>query len=198
MDKIKLSAILSRLKTPETHSLKFEQYPTDIKTAVDFLTFVDETSGFKGKNVADFGSGNGILGIGAAVLGAKHADLYDIDVKMADLSSRNIADLNLDNCDSHHEDFFDVEGRYDIVISNPPFGFQSSFRIDAFVGKLGDISDEFFFIYKKNKEMENLAQKTGLNVTYLGELRIPRIARFHKKESESIPVCIVYRCASVK
>lgn len=195
MDKIRLSKALGSLENTAKPKIKLEQYPTDISASVDFLFFVDSFGGLKDKNLADFGCGNGILGIGAALLGAKNVTLFDIDEDMVSLTEKNLQKLGLDNCKAVKRDFFDVKEKYETVISNPPFGFQSTFRIEAFISKLNEAGDTFYFIYKSNKEIRKIAGENSLSVSELGHLNLPKLARFHRKERLGLPICVVYKAA---
>ncbi|MCL5101383.1 MAG: methyltransferase, partial [Candidatus Parvarchaeota archaeon] len=187
MDRIELSIKLKELGAINEPKIHLEQYSTDISTAVNFLLVVDSFGCLKGKKIADFGCGNGILGIGAALLGAGTVDMYDIDKRMVELANSNVEKINIANCKAYRKDFFDVTDRYDTIISNPPFGFQSTFRIRAFITKLKDSATPFFFIYKLNREIQNIARENELSVYELGELWIPNIASFHRKDKVRLP-----------
>ncbi len=193
MDKVTLSAALGMLRRTEKADIRKEQYSTDVSTATDFLLLVDSKSGFDGRNVADLGGGNGILGIGAALLGARNVDVYENDKKMAEIARSNLASLSVDKCTVLEKDFFDSEAVYDIVISNPPFGFQSTFNIEAFIVKAGRMAKNVFFIYKDNKNIRGIASTHGMHVESFGKIRMERTATFHKEEVHLLPICVVYR-----
>lgn len=193
MDKIGLSIKLKGLELPKSPKTHLEQYSTDISTAADFLFFIDSLGSINSKTIADFGCGDGILGIGASLMGAKKVDMYDIDSSMVELANSNSRKFGLPNCAAYKKDLFDVTERYDTIISNPPFGFQSTFHINAFISKLKDTGAAFFFIYKLNREIQNIANENGLAIHELGELWIPNIAFFHKKEKVRLPACIIYK-----
>lgn len=193
MDKITLATKLKELDDVPKKIIRLEQYSTDVSTAVDFLLFADSCGGIMEKAIADFGCGNGILGVGASILGARSVDMYDLDERMISVSLENIKKLRLDNVVPYKKDFFDVNGHYDTIISNPPFGFQSTFRIEAFIEKLKDVSDSFFFLYKDNQKIRLLAGKNALSVRELGDIALPKSAKFHTREKLELPVCVVYR-----
>ncbi|MCL4399019.1 methyltransferase [Candidatus Parvarchaeota archaeon] len=192
MDKTELSRCLTLLKTYEKPKIRYEQYQTDVRTAVDFLLLADSLFGFKSKRVADFGCGNGILGLGAGLLGAEEVHLYDIDENLLEIGIENCRTLGLKNCVFLQEDFFDVKTRYDLVISNPPFGIQTNFSLISFIKKLRQVSDRFIFIYKDNEAVRKTAKEEGLLASRIGEIRLKRTERFHKKEFIRLPVLAVY------
>ncbi len=193
MDKIELAIKLKGLEEPAHLKVKMEQYTTDVYTAVEFLSFVESAIGFDKKTVADFGSGKGILGIGAAMLGAASVEMYDLDGSMVRLANRNVKATRVSGCRAYKKDLFDVSKTYDIVISNPPFGFQSTFNIRAFIKKLKEAGRSFFFIYKLNQEIYEIARENSILVEYLGGMSLPRTAFFHKKENVVLPTCVVYK-----
>ncbi len=193
MDKIGLSAKLAELYSAETVNISKEQYATDVSTAVEFLTFVDDRTRINGRTIADLGCGNGILGIGAALLGAKNVHMYENDHKMVEMARKNTELFGLDNCTVVEGSFFDATENYDIVISNPPFGFQSTFNIEAFVIKSCRMGRSVFFIYKDNKGIRKLAESNGMAVESFGKIVLKRTARFHKKDKYYLPISVVYK-----
>ena len=73
---------LQRCSTWKKPNVELEQYPTPPEIAAHML-MAAEAEGDLGEDklVADLGCGGGILGIGAACLGAEHVLLVDIDPK---------------------------------------------------------------------------------------------------------------------
>ncbi len=193
MDKIRLATKLKELEDAPNKKIRLEQYTTDISTAVDFLLLVDSLDRIRDKKIADFGCGNGILGIGAAILCAKSVDMYDIDEMMVQICQENIKKLGLNRVNVCKKDLFDSTKHYETIISNPPFGFQSTFDIEAFIEKINDSSDSFFFLYKDNKKIRQIADKNSLSVQRLGDIALAKTARFHRKEKLMLPICVVYR-----
>ena len=92
-----LAIELSKLEGLTAQKLEFEQYQTGGDLAArwlsDILAFDDISDDCR---VADLGSGNGILGIGAVLLGAKSALLVEIDEESCSVCRRNIASLGLE------------------------------------------------------------------------------------------------------
>jgi putative methylase len=136
MTKKQLAIMLSRLKVFEDPSLRLEQYPTDSDIAGDVLWFANMQGDIKGKVIADLGSGTGILGLGALVLGAKKAFLVDIDTMAVELAMKNKRFLEQET-GRKLETVFSVgdinvfSGQADVVIMNPPFGTKNQ-NIDTF------------------------------------------------------------------
>ncbi|MCL4398413.1 MAG: methyltransferase [Candidatus Parvarchaeota archaeon] len=193
MKKIDFYREISKLDKIEKNSIRLEQYSTDIDTAYQFIQFIDYNAGMKGKTVADLGCGNGILGISAALLGAEKVDLYDIDEKAVYAAKQNIETLKVKNANAICIDLFDIKKKYDIVVSNPPFGFQSSFNLNAFIKKTTSISDNVFFIYKDNQEIRKITENTGFSIYKIRDIKLEKTLPFHKKSYYSLPVVIVYK-----
>ncbi len=87
-----------------------------------------ETLSPEGKNVLDMGCGSGILGIGAALLGASHVDAIDIDMVATRIAEEN-AEKNgvpAEKIDVVCGNVLDdetlwnrvAEGKYDIILAN--------------------------------------------------------------------------------
>lgn len=123
-----LAIILSSLK----HILgvaDMEQYQTPGEIAADALWIAHMQGDIEGKKVADLGCGNGILGCGALLLGAKHVVFLDADRKTLLLAKENVhlVEEQLKRNFSYSfltKDVAEFSGGVDCVVQNPPFGVQ--------------------------------------------------------------------------
>ena len=122
--------LLSGLLPHPCDSVELEQYTTDGNLAArwlaDISAFDDLTEGC---TVADLGTGNGVLGLGALVLGAGRAILVETDQAACDAAKSNAESIGF--ADSVEviqatlgSDSVDL-GSADVVISNPPWGRQT-------------------------------------------------------------------------
>lgn len=193
MKKIDFYREIAKLDKLGKNSLRLEQYSTDVDTAYQFIHFIDYNVSIAGKTVADLGCGNGILGISAALLGAEEVDLYDIDENAVYVAKQNIEKLQIKAAKSICMDIFDVNKKYDIVVSNPPFGFQSNFSLNAFIKKVNSLADNVFFIYKDNQEIRKIADTNGFSIYKIADIKLEKTLPFHKKSYYSLPVVIVYK-----
>jgi len=66
-----LAVILSSLLSFKSPKIKLEQYETPSEIAADVLWNAHMNGDLVDKTVADLGSGTGVLGLGAVLLGAK-------------------------------------------------------------------------------------------------------------------------------
>ena len=85
-----LALLLSGLKHVSDEQAALEQYPTPAEIAADVLWTAHMQGDITGKSVADLGCGNGILGCGALLLGAKHVAFVDADRKVLGIAKENV------------------------------------------------------------------------------------------------------------
>ncbi len=129
-----LSRMLSAL--PSFHSPKheLEQYQTAGDIAATWLDLAK--SDIIGKTVLDAGCGNGILGIGASLLGAKEVIFLDVDEETLILAEKNFKDC----CPNGKAKFIsksisDFSEHVDVVLQNPPFGTKAKHADKIFLEK---------------------------------------------------------------
>ncbi|CAE7223367.1 unnamed protein product [Symbiodinium pilosum] len=125
-----LAMELSGLPDHPSKNSKLEQYATDGDIAARWLLGINQQDPFRDtEKVVDLGAGNGILGIGALLLGAPRAVFVEVDGAAADtledaleahaLSARSVV-LRRDVAEVAD----DPGCACDIVIMNPPWGQQ--------------------------------------------------------------------------
>ncbi|MEE3269671.1 MAG: methyltransferase [Candidatus Thermoplasmatota archaeon] len=126
----KLAMLLSGLEPHPSKSVELEQYVTDGDLAarwlVDIAAFGDLSDGCK---VADLGAGNGILGLGALMMGAGRAMLVEADQDACDAAKSNAESMGFTDSVEIIQTTLDPNlidlGSVDVVISNPPWGRQT-------------------------------------------------------------------------
>ena len=119
--------------------------------------------------------------------------MYDIDKESIEVTNINIRNLGIKNSIAIQKDIFDINKKYDIIISNPPFGFQSNFSIEAFVKKALIIGKNIFFIYKDNMKIRKFASDNNLSIIELGSIKLKKTQKFHKKDSYTLPIILIYK-----
>ena len=77
-----LAIELSKLLPHPQHAIELEQYATEGDLAAFFVLAIDQLDSIYGKNIVDLGAGNGILGIGCGILGAKSVTLIEGDLSL--------------------------------------------------------------------------------------------------------------------
>ncbi len=188
----KLAIQLSKLQGFASPKIKLEQYLTPSHSAAQLLWNAYMLGDVEGKIITDLGSGTGILGIGAILLGAKKVFFVENDSQAIKKLEENLETLKmLKNkfqiiCKKVEE----YEKKSDVVIQNPPFGtkqahmdrlfLQTAFNCAPIVYSLHKtITNEFIHIFSKDNSFNithEWKEEMNLNATYT----------FHKKKKQPI------------
>ena len=125
-----LAIRLSKLTPHPCRDVSLEQYATEGDLAAYWMLAVDQLDEVEGKVVADLGAGNGILGIGALLLGARRVVFVEIDEDALEVLRSNVASLGDDLADRADViaarvglDDLPMDD-VDLVVMNPPWGVQ--------------------------------------------------------------------------
>ena len=185
-----LAMQLSSLTPHPCQSVELEQYPTEGNLAAAWLTKIGLGDGFEGKHVLDLGAGNGVLGIGAAFLGAKHVTMVECDPMTVEVLRENVR--NVDGMAMCTVLESRVEGRpltlelpVDMVIMNPPWGVQTQRADRAFFETIFAMNIPLVhFIH--SIEAEHLlplahANEYELHSIYQDDFRLPPAYAHHSK-----------------
>ncbi len=188
MEKRDLERLLSKLDKLEKPKVLLEQYQTDPCIAADILILA--YNDIKGKDVADFGTGNGTFAIGAKLLGAKNVYAIDIDQDAINIAIKNAEKFGVE-IEFKRMDVRDFKINVHTVIMNPPFGYQIPFSDSLFIEKAMELSNNIYMLHSKNAR-EYLIKKVGKKFSIVYEkdykLNLPYTFRFHRKEIKSIDV----------
>jgi len=175
-----------------------EQYQTPAPLAARLLYHALMKGDIEGKTVCDLGCGTGVLGIGAALLGAGCVRGVDSDPKAVEGANENAALL-----DAHVEfivaDVRDTAlpgrlGSSDTVIMNPPFGAQKTHADRPFIDlalSIAPVTYSIFnagstqFIETYTAERAEIADRVG------GVFPIKRTFSFHTHDVQEIEVEIL-------
>ena len=125
-----LAIKLSKLTPHPCENVALEQYATEGDLASYWMLAVDQLDGFEQCTVVDMGAGNGILGIGALLLGAGEVVFVE-----SDPAALEVIEANIDSLDGELQararilpatvglDKVPLED-VDIIVMNPPWGVQ--------------------------------------------------------------------------
>ncbi len=135
--KLDLELFLSQVAVNPSPKVNLEQYTISESIAATMLYLAAYTNNdIIGKRVLDLGCGTGRLALGAAFLGAEYAVGVDVDKSALKVAAENARKTGLTaNTEWVNGDIAMVEGNFDTVLQNPPFGVQTRNADRAFLVK---------------------------------------------------------------
>tara|TARA_B100000579_G_C22702432_1_gene790448 strand:+ start:361 stop:993 length:633 start_codon:yes stop_codon:yes gene_type:complete len=189
-----LAIELSKLEPHPCNSVELEQYVTEGDLAAFWLLAVDQLDDLENKSVLDLGSGNGILGLGAAYLGANEILLIEADHDAHEVSKNNIAkvnqkfDIKINSIKAMIGiDDIELSKKYDIIIMNPPWGFQTEKADRPLLEfSFGLNADSIYVLHSaKEKHLQAMAKDFGYDgeIVFETDFRLPAKYSHHVKKS---------------
>ena len=194
-----LESRLQELEDVASPLLELEQYTTPPHIAAYLLWEVQaQYNDILDKVVLDLGCGNGILGIGCLLLGAKSVLAVDIDEASLEVAKQNASycELSSEQMCFLQQDvrLLDTRGmKFSTAVINPPFGTRGQAGIDVvFVQKALEVSSVVYSMHKtstrtfwKQKgEQWNVGMKPMTQVTF----NLDCSYKFHKRKSHDINI----------
>jgi len=205
--KLDLELFVASLQPQPNPQVQLEQYTTPEAIAANLLYLAAYThNDIISKFVLDLGCGTGRLGLGAAFLGATEIVGIDLDPIAIKTAQTNTQKTGLSNCAQWiNGDISAIEGRFDTVVQNPPFGVQNRKADQAFLVKALEVADKVYSIHKHPEVDEHLIKmlkssgsfvqvhpspflegfiaKSGGAITavYSMLMTIPKMFEFHRK-----------------
>ena len=188
--KKELARILSGLEGFHEADAKLEQYKTDSEIAAEVLWFLHMGDEIEDKIIADFGCGNGVLGIGCLLLNARKVYFVDKDKNILKIAMENFKSLGLRNGVLINKDVSEFRNKVDFVIENPPFGVQRKYADRIFLDTAMKASDVIYSFHKIDSE--NFLRKycDGFEIKRLFEFNfiLRKTLRFHKRDKYCVKV----------
>ncbi|MFA5333402.1 MAG: METTL5 family protein [Candidatus Nanoarchaeia archaeon] len=193
MNKKELEIKLSFIKDFLDKKPSLEQYTTPSSIAADLLWTAYMNDDLTTKTIIDAGCGNGILGIGALMLGAKKVIFIDIDPSAIKATNETLRELKLNNFEVVNSNIFDYNGKADVLITNPPFGVQTKDSDKEFLMKCSKLSNTIYLIYKGDglKILQKLFPEKNVEVIKQDELLLKNQFRFHTKNKAKTKIILV-------
>ena len=120
--------LLSSLPPHPCGDIELEQYTTSGDIAASWLAQIAAFGDLStDSSIADLGAGNGILGVGAALMGVPQVVLVEVDEQACSVAFQSIEQAGVSDsveifC-KRVDDSLDLSGA-DLIISNPPWGTQ--------------------------------------------------------------------------
>ncbi|HJM66703.1 MAG TPA: RsmD family RNA methyltransferase [Candidatus Thalassarchaeaceae archaeon] len=189
-----LAMTLSKLPAHPFREPALEQYGTDGETAARWLFSINSEEPFEETDgVIDLGAGNGILGIGALLLGAPNAIFVEIDPEVCISLQKAISSMNLDDkCRILNGDVRSIVEEQltrDLVIMNPPWGRQTPRADRPFLDAAIKCATESIHLLhgRGAKHIEPWAEAAGWKAKRWMEVDLPMPAIYphHTKRRDS-------------
>jgi len=197
--KSSLAIVLSKLKGFEKQKLSEEQYPTEPEIAAEMLWLMFLRREIEGKVIADLGSGTGILGFGALLLGAKKVFLVEKDNDAMDIAKQNHEmlkneDFDVDMAEFILSDVNEFNEKVDVVVENPPFGTKEEHADKAFLEKAFSIAPMVYSFHKTSTEkfISAISKDNGFKVAEKIDIKFPlkKAHSFHTRKIFRIDVTL--------
>ena len=200
ISKGELEIILSHLAQFKKPRILSEQYATPSSIAADWLFNAFMLSDITNE-VYDFGSGTGILGIGALLLGAKKVFFIESDKDAIKILNKNLSNLKIPsrkykiiNIDLLSSKL--VPNSNSMVIQNPPFGTKKIHLDRDFLKKAMESGFKVIYSMHKYSTLNFLYKFTELNdylIThkFIYDFQIKHQHFFHTKPTKKIKVVVI-------
>jgi putative methylase len=192
--KQQLEIILQKLEPFVVRDPKLEQYATPAGVAADIVWTACSAGDIDGRRVADLGCGNGVFCVAARLMGAALVQGIDIDPKAVEVARRNARTLGLD-IDLAIGDVSSIQGSFDTVIQNPPFGAQTRHADRAFVEKALELAPRVYSLHNAGTEVFVASMVKALGAECMPVKRfkfeIPYAFEFHRKAKETFSVVLL-------
>ena len=182
---------LGKLKILEEPNLKLEQYPVSSGAASELLYMAGfEQNDLEGR-VIDLGTGTGRLAIGASLMGAVETVGVDVDERALAMARENAERVEA-QVKWVHSDIDKINGKFDAVIMNPPYGTRAAHADTRFLEKAFQLAPIIYSIHKSSTR-EYLLQflaKLGWHADQVRSMRmvIPHLFEFHEKKRGIVEV----------
>ena len=176
--------------------MQLEQYKTPSHIAAEWIWTMALNGELANKTIVDAGSGPGILGIAALILGTKKVYFVDKDPKAMQICIRNYnkvkEEYELGEAEFITSDISLSDLEADIVIQNPPFGTKNKHIDKIFLEKAFTTAPVVYSMHKySTKEfVEAITKDHNFNITHFWryEFTLKHTQKHHKKPKILIDV----------
>jgi len=191
-----LERALSEIEANPLPKAYLEQYTTPSNVAAETLYLAAYIcDDIIGKTVMELGCGTGRLAIGAALLGAKDVFGVDVDGAAVRVAQQNAEIMGVKEKTHWIVGDIDViEGTFDTILQNPPFGVQRRRADRQFITKSLELSNKIYSFHKSGKSnrefIKRFIEEHGGKITNIFpmSMEIPKMFEFHTKKKQSIQV----------
>ena len=191
-----LERALSEIEANPVPKAHLEQYATPSNVAADTLHLAAYVyDDIIDKTVMELGCGTARLAIGAALLEAKQVYGVDLDRAAVKVAQKNAHKLGVkEKTNWIVADIGVVEGAFDTVLQNPPFGVQRRRADRQFLIKSLELSSTVYSFHKSGDSnrafIKRFIEEHGGKITNIFPLKmeIPWMFKFHTKKKRNIEV----------
>jgi putative methylase len=191
-----LERALSEIEANPLPNVYLEQYTTPSNVAAEALYLAAYVyDDIIGKTIMELGCGTGRLAIGAALVGAKEVFGVDMDRVAVRVAQKNAETKGVKEKTHWIAAYINVvNGTFDTVLQNPPFGVQRKKADRIFIEKSLELGHTIYSFHKggdSNREfIKRFIEEHGGKITNLFPLKmeIPRMFKFHTKKKKIIQV----------
>ncbi|CAK8993207.1 unnamed protein product [Durusdinium trenchii] len=196
-----LAMRLSELPRHPSHKPQLEQYATDGDTAACWLMGIDRQDTFAEleEGVLDLGAGNGILGIGALLLGAPTAIFVEVDPKTCEVLEEALEEQGLRRRAQIIQQDLAKCPQLDpeLVVMNPPWGQQRRSADRPFLEasvSLSSVRAVHVMHSAEAKHVEPWAEDMGWTATRWLEIDFPLPRCYaHQRQRRSFTTAAMWR-----
>jgi 16S rRNA (guanine1207-N2)-methyltransferase len=116
-------------------------------------TFLSSNNIHNISNILDVGCGYGFIGIVLSKVLGVHVDMIDVNKRAVHLSKMNILSNKVDASSFISDTYFNVDKKYDLIITNPPIRAGKKVVLDILFGGLERLNQngELWFVIRKDQ-----------------------------------------------
>ncbi len=186
--KLELERFLSRVTPQPAPQARLEQYTISESVASTMLYIAAYTNNdIVGKSVLDLGCGTGRLALGASYLGAREVVGIDIDKRAVEAAVENSRKVGLaGSVQWIIGDINAVDGKFDTVLQNPPFGVQTREADRAFLVKALESGNSIYSLHNHPETDRQLLRQLKASGGFLQVQPSPFLERFVAKHNGAI------------
>jgi len=189
--KRQLEIQLGRLKILERPNLRLEQYPVSSEAASELLYMAGFEHDDLDGRIIDLGTGTGRLAIGAALMCAREVVGVDVDEQALALARENAGTVGV-QVEWVQSEIEKVNGGFDAVIMNPPYGTRTSHADTRFLEKAFQLAPVVYSVHKSatREFLVQFVKRSGWEVDQVRSMRmeIPHLFEFHEKKRGRVEV----------
>ena len=159
--KLDLEKAISKIEPHPTPKAYLEQYTIPSETVAEILYIATYTyNDIIGKTIADLGCGTGRLAIGSALIGAKETFGVDIDRVAIKVAHKNAEKMKVkERTHWIMADVDAIQGSFDTVLQNPPFGVQRRGADRKFLEKSLALGHRIYSLHKSGKSNRDFIKR---------------------------------------